>query len=124
MSKQANLAPGWEVDEELNNLQGSSFCAGVSRVADSVASDGGVNAVGVFLLGSDFTYHFHVCDFVAAASRYVGMHNRAEGVHAFNALLVWQHRVLSNALAQASEFVSIGYVPNVLVWWMMPQCGV
>ena len=78
----------------------------------------------VVLLWSDITHHIGVCDFVAVAGRNVSVHDRAEGVSAFNTLLFWHHRVLSNALAQEAQFVSIGCVPHVLGWWMASQLSV
>ena len=48
--------------------------------------------------------------------------DRAEGVRALDALLVWHCWVLSNALAQAAKFVSIvGCVLHIFVLWMAQQ---
>ena len=52
------------------------------------------------------------------------MHDRGEGVSTFHVLLVRCCWVLSDALTQAAEFVSIGCVPHVLVLWMASQLSV
>ena len=52
------------------------------------------------------------------------MHDGAEGVSAFNALLAWRRRVLSNALAQMAQFMSVGCVLHVLVLWVASQLSV
>ena len=71
-----------------------------------------MGAVWVFLVMFDLTDNHGVANFMPTVLRNVRELSELEGICAFHALLSWAFRTFSNTLAETSEFVGIGGVPD------------
>ena len=80
--------------------------------------------IGVLFLGVKITYDLRLCDVFALGGQDVMEFDGAEGVHSINALLEGCCRILANALAEASEFICIGCVPNVFEFGVLAELSV
>ena len=76
------------------------------------AGDGDAGAVWVFLLRFDLAHNHGMANFMTAVLRNVSELHEFEGVCVFHALLSWDFRTFSDALADPSKFVGIGGVTN------------
>ena len=75
--------------------------------------DGDSGAVWVFLVRFDLADNHGVANFMPTVLRNVLELDELEGICAFHALLPWDLRTFSNTLAETSEFVGIGGVPDL-----------
>ena len=103
------------VEEEFDRFDGSRFGARVARVADAIATDGDACAVGISFLWAYFTHDSCVRDVVPAVQRDVMVADRFEGIGAVDSFFGGIGRVGSNALAEAAEFVCVGFIPGFFV---------
>ena len=101
------------IDHEIDKFEWGGFGADVAGVADTVAADGDASAVGIGFFGTDFANDLGVSDFFAAVGRDVVVVNYKEGDGAVD-VLVGAFWVGAYALAEASEFVGVGFIPNLV----------
>ena len=99
------------VDNNIGGFKGAGGCAAVSRVANAVATNGHMGAVGRGLLGLDFTHHLSLCDILAVLGRDVFVFDDVEIVGARYAL-PFSVLAFSYALAEAINFISMGSAPG------------
>ena len=99
------------VDHEFDQFKWCRFGADIAWVADAVAANGDAGSVGIGFFGAHFADHLGVGDFFAAVDGYVFVVYDVEGVCAFDSLAI-STRVVSNALAETTKFVSIRLVPD------------
>ena len=83
------------------------------RVANLTAGDGDAGAAWVFLVRFHLTDNHEMANFMPTVLRNVRELDEFEGICAFHALLPWDFRTFSNALAEPSKFVGIGGVPDL-----------
>ena len=76
------------------------------------AGDADAGEVWVFLVMFDLADNHGAANFMPTVLRNVRELNDLEGICAFHALLLWAFRTFSNTLAETSEFVGIGGVPD------------
>ena len=74
--------------------------------------DGDAGVVWVFLVRFDLAHNHGMANFMPAGLRNVCELDEFEGICAFYALLTWAFRTFSDALAEPSQFICIGGVPN------------
>ena len=91
----------------FDEFQGSGPCRRIAGVADAVSPNGDPCAVGILFLGPYFADYPSVRDIEFAVIGNIRVVDGFEGVCAFNALLSRVGWVLSDALAEPSEFVGI-----------------
>ena len=89
-----------------------------------IAGDGDAGAVWVFLLRFDLAHNHVMVNFMHVVLRNVCELDEFEGVCVFHALLPWDFRTFSNALAKPSKLVGIGGVPNSGKLWVFAQLSV
>ena len=87
--------------------------ADVEGITDAVASNGDMSAVGIGFSGVDFADDLRVGDFLAAVGGDGVVVDDKEGVGAVDAF-AGAFRVGFNALAETSEFIGVGFIPNLM----------
>jgi len=98
------------VDHGFDEFERGCPGANIARVANVVATDGDASAISVGFFGTDLADHFGVSNFLAAVQRYVFAVNDVEGVCALDAF-GGAIGCGANALAEAAQFVGIGFAP-------------
>ena len=76
------------------------------------AGDDDAGAVWVFVVRFDLADNHGVANFMPTVLRNVRELDEIEGICALHALLPWVFKTFSNTLAEMSEFVGIGGVPD------------
>ena len=71
-----------------------------------------MGAVWVFLVRFDLADNHGVANFMPTVLRNVRELDEIEGICAFHALLPWAFKTFSNTLAETSDLVGIGGVPD------------
>ena len=72
------------IEHEFDELEGASFSAGVSWIADAVPADGDAGAVGFGFLRAHLAYHSGVGDVCSAVGRNVLEVDGSKGVRSVN----------------------------------------
>ena len=88
------------------------------------AGDVDAGAVWVFLVRFDLADNHGVASFMPTVLRNVRKLDELEGICAFHALLPWAFRTFFNTLAETSEFVGIGGVPDSVELGVFAQLSV
>ena len=88
----------------------SHFCADISGVVDAVAANFDASAVGIFFLGADIAKNFVVYYLLASVRWDVVVVGNKESVSERDAF-TGSRGVGADALAEASNFVGVGFVP-------------
>lgn len=108
------------VEEQFDKFQRCGVGANIARVADPVATDSDTGAVGVILLWANLADHHGMADFLALGGRDVLVVDEKECVGTFYPLFGWCSP-RANALAEPTQFVGIGGIPNRFVAWVPTQ---
>ena len=108
------------VEEQFDKFKRCGVGANIARVADPVATDSDTGAVGVILLWANLADHHGMADFLALGGRDVLVVDEKECVGTFYSLFGWCSP-RANALAEPTQFVGIGGIPNRFVAWVPPQ---
>ena len=96
---EACALPGEDtVEEEFDKFKRSSVSANITRIADSVASNGDTSSIRVILLWTDFTDHHGMTNLLALVEGNVLVVDEDEGVGTGYSLLSWRS-TRTNALA-------------------------
>ena len=105
-SYKARMAAGEDaVDDKFDKLERACRWANVSGVTDAVSSNGDPHSVRILFVGPVIAHNLGVRDFVTAVEGDIFVSDDPESVISLNALLVGAFRALTNALAQASQFI-------------------
>ena len=110
----------YDIQDKLDKIQGSSFGTNITRVVDAVDADGDAGAIGVGLFRACNTDHFGVGDLFATLLCYVLILYDLEGIGAFDTLASLGG-VVAGTLAEVSEFIRVGAVPDVFVGGMLAE---
>ena len=108
------------IKDKLDKIQGSSFSTNITRVVDSIDADGDAGAIGVGLFRACNTYRFGVGDLFAKLQWDVFISDDLQGIGAFDTL-AGLGGVVADTLAEASEFIRVGAVPDVFVGGMFAE---
>jgi hypothetical protein len=108
------------VEEQFDKFKGCGVGADIARVADPVATDSDMGVVGVILLWANVADHHGMTDLLALVGRDVLVVDEKECVGTFYSLFGWRSPRV-NALAEPTQFISIGGIPNSLVAWVTTQ---
>ena len=103
-----------DIYDNLEKIQGSSFGANVTSVADAIAADGNAGAIRVGFFRADETDHFVVDDIFAMLLWGVLISDDFVCTSAFDTLS-GLGGVGANTLAEAAKFIGVGAVPDVFV---------
>ena len=110
------------VDHDFDQFERGCFGANVSCVADAVASDGDLCAIGVSFFWADFADDLGVGDFFASFVGNVVVVNDVEGFGALNAFgAIW---IGADALTEAAEFIGVGFAPDLFVFGVLEELAV
>ena len=77
----------YTVDKELDKFQGSSGCANIARIENSIATNDDTSSIGVRFLGLELTYWFGVGDLFCMFSSNFFKSDDKESVGASNGLV-------------------------------------
>ena len=83
-----------------------------------IAVNGDKRAVGIALLWADLANHFGVSGLFSAVGGYIFESDEVKGVGSFDTLAS-AVRGGANALAESTEFVQVGIVPDLVEVWVL-----
>jgi len=102
------------VDKDFDQFKGGGVGANVARITNPTSADGDTGAVRIILLWTDFTDYQGVTYLLAFVEWDVMEVDDDEGAGTPYPLFGWRSS-RANALAESSELVSVGGIPNGLV---------
>ena len=109
-----------DIYDNLDKIQGSSFGADVTSVADAIAADGNAGAIRVGFFRADETDHFVVDDIFAMLLWGVLISDDFVCTSAFDTLS-GLGGVGANTLAEAAKFIGVEMVLDVFVGGILAE---
>ena len=107
-SYKARMAAGeYTVDDKFCKFEQACRWADVPGVTDVVSSNVDPRSVRIFFVGPVLAHNLGVRDFVRAVEGDIFVSDDPESICSLNVLLFGAFRALTNALAQASQFILI-----------------
>ena len=92
-------------------------------IVDAIASNDDTIAIRIGFSRADFANHLGVCDFFAAVSWYSIIFDDEEGVGAVD-VFARGIRVGADALTEATNFICIQFVPNLVKLGVLSELAV
>jgi hypothetical protein len=121
---EASIFPGEDtIEEELDKLKRGRVGANVTRIADSVATNGDSGAVRVILVRTDLTDNHGVTDFLALVGWDVIVVDDEEGIGTRYPLL-GLGRSRHNTLAESTQLFGIRSIPRSFVTGVSTELAV
>ena len=108
------------VDRDIDEFKMGNVCDNVARVSDVVAVNGGPCAVGIRFLGVDKTDNLGVGDLFASFDGDILITNEMKIVGALD-ILAGTVGSFTNSLTETTDFIEIGFIPNLREFGMNTQ---
>ena len=111
-------------DNDLNKFEGSGGGCSIPWVNNPVATNGDSSSIEVIFWGEYLAHNFCVSDIYFSIHRYVFIPNDSEGLSPINTLFIGAFISCTNALAEMSKLIAVGFFPNILVFGIETELAV